>query len=206
MFFISIKMDSASAAPSCGSVAIPSSSSKTSPPGTALSRMWMIFCKCAEKVERLSWIFWSSPISAYTSGKNAMEESAPTGRNIPVRAISDINPTVFKVTVLPPVLGPEIMITRTPGSHEISLGITSLEFNINSGFLACCRATLSSGLMRHFLASILRASRALAWIRSSSPRISRFRSNGSFPANISLANWLRIFIFSRSTRSRLSFS
>ena len=101
-------------------------------------------------------------MSAYTSGKKPISELSATGRSNPARAIMDINPMVFKVTVLPPVLGPEIMMTRVAASHWISLGITSCPFRTSSGLRARRRFARPSFLSKNRRASILPANRARA--------------------------------------------
>ena len=57
----------ARAAPSAGSVPLPISSSSTSEPDPARSRIVRSTATCAEKVERLATIDWRSPMSAKTS-------------------------------------------------------------------------------------------------------------------------------------------
>ena len=61
---------------------------------------------CEEKVERLSSIDCLSPMSTRTSSKTVILLPSLTGMRSPHITIRVRSPTVFRVTVFPPVLGP----------------------------------------------------------------------------------------------------
>ena len=104
-------MAMASAAPSVGSVPAPISSKSIRLLLSALFKMSTVFVICELNVLRLCSILCSSPISANISSNTAMSECSRAGILSPACAISVRSPTVFKETVLPPVLGP-VMIRR----------------------------------------------------------------------------------------------
>ena len=64
---------------------------------------------CPEKVDRLCSMDCSSPISANTCSNTASSVPKSAGTCKPACAISVSRPTVFSVTVLPPVFGPVII-------------------------------------------------------------------------------------------------
>ena len=66
----------------------------------------------------------SSPISAYTLSNTDISLPISAGMNIPLSAIRVKSPTVFKVTVLPPVFGPVIMRVRKSFPSHMSIGLT----------------------------------------------------------------------------------
>ena len=104
-------MAMASAAPSVGSVPAPISSKSIRLLLSAFFKMSTVFVICELNVLRLCSILCSSPISANISSNTAMSECSSAGILSPACAISVRSPTVFKETVLPPVLGP-VMIRR----------------------------------------------------------------------------------------------
>ena len=91
----SLRIAIARAAPSVGSVPAPISSKSTRQFSSASLRILTVLVMCDENVLKLCSILCSSPISASRAGMNK-----------PDCAISVRSPTVFKETVLPPVLGP----------------------------------------------------------------------------------------------------
>src|SRR5699024_7045783 len=103
---------------SLGSVPDPRSSIKINESLSACSIILTIFFICDEKVDRDCSIDCSSPISQNTFLNIVMIEPSKVGINKPDCAINVIKPTVFKVTVLPPVLGP-VIITAFISSERI---------------------------------------------------------------------------------------
>ena len=118
-------MLTASAAPSPGSVPAPNSSNKTNDLSVILSRISMIVLMCPEKVDKLCSMLCSSPISQYTPSKIARSADF-AGTYIPVIASKTNNPTSFKVTVFPPVLGPVIRSILSSPFIESETGTTFL--------------------------------------------------------------------------------
>ena len=104
-------MATASAAPSSGSVAEPSSSSSTREEESASCEMRSRLLMCAEKVERFCSIDCASPMSARNASQSGKTASA-AGTGIPAWAIIPSSPVVLSATVLPPVLGPLMMSCR----------------------------------------------------------------------------------------------
>ena len=102
----SLRIAIARAAPSVGSVPAPISSKSTRHFSSASLRILTVLVMCDENVLKLCSILCSSPISAYIFLNTAMSEWSRAGMNKPDCAISVRSPTVFKETVLPPVLGP----------------------------------------------------------------------------------------------------
>ena len=94
---------------------------------------------CEENVDSDCSIDCSSPISAKTLSKAATDELLSHGMFNPDFAISVISPTVFKLTVLPPVFGP-VIISDVYSSPSSSVVGTTLSFGIN-GCLAFFRLT-----------------------------------------------------------------
>ena len=74
-----------------------------------------------EKVLKESAILWSSPISAKICSNTNTLDFSSAGIFNPLQAIQVSKPTVFKVTVFPPVLGPVINNVEKflPSSMEI---------------------------------------------------------------------------------------
>ena len=79
-----------------------------------------------ENVLKLCSIDCSSPISAYTESKTATSEPSSAGIGRPACAITVQRPTVFSVTVFPPVFGPVITIVVISVPNSISLATDSL--------------------------------------------------------------------------------
>ena len=102
----SLRIAIARAAPSVGSVPAPISSKSTRQFSSASLRILTVLVMCDENVLKLCSILCSSPISAYIFLNTAISEWSRAGMNKPDCAISVRSPTVFKETVLPPVLGP----------------------------------------------------------------------------------------------------
>src|SRR5437763_937650 len=115
----------ASAPPSAGSVPLPISSSSTSDPAAARSRMSRSTTTCAEKVERLAAIDWRSPMSANTPVKTGSVECGPIGGMMPLCAMRASKPTALMSTVLPPVFGPETRTLHSSGASTRSNGTTA---------------------------------------------------------------------------------
>ena len=117
--------DTASAAPSAGSVPAPSSSINTSVRGPRLVqnpgdvRMW------PEKVDRLCSMLCSSPMSTRISSYTHTSLDSCAGRRYPKRAIVHKSPAVFSVTVLPPVFGPVITSVSYSPPSAMSTGTTA---------------------------------------------------------------------------------
>ena len=65
-----------------------------------------MFLICEENVDKLCSMLCSSPTSQKILSKKDISVPSEAGTNIPLAAIKENNPTIFKVTVLPPVLGP----------------------------------------------------------------------------------------------------
>src|SRR5699024_6474347 len=96
--------------PSYGSVPAPSSSNKTTDSSSTCSIMDTIFDICDENVLKFCSIDCSSPISANTSEKTAIWQPSSAGTCKPDWTIKVHKPTIFNVTVVPPVFGPVITI------------------------------------------------------------------------------------------------
>ena len=81
---------------------------------------------CAEKVDKDCSMDCSSPISASTVRNTDTVLPSRTGGSKPHMVIKVNKPIVFKVTVLPPVLGPVITsVSKLPPSST-SIGTTFL--------------------------------------------------------------------------------
>ena len=78
--------------------------------------MATMFVMCPENVDRLSAIDCSSPISANTDWNTGNEAPRPADTCRPAWAIRTSRPTVFRATVLPPVLGPVTTSAPTGGA------------------------------------------------------------------------------------------
>ena len=107
----------ASAAPSVGSVPAPSSSKSTRSWGVTSCMMLTMFTMWLEKVDRLCSMDCSSPMSAKTCSNTASSVPMSAGTCRPAWAMRVNRPTVLRVTVLPPVLGP--VMTRVVKSRPI---------------------------------------------------------------------------------------
>ena len=128
------------AAPSCGSVPAPSSSSRISEQLSASRSMRTMREMWLENVDRLCCRLCSSPMSAWTRAKTASMEPSSAGTNRPAVAMSDSSPAVLSATVLPPVFGP-VMSSRSNSSPRSSvIGTTSPR---NNGWRAL--SSLSTG-------------------------------------------------------------
>ena len=92
---------------------------------------------CAEKVERLSAIDWSSPMSASTRSKTGSRARAAGTRRPHWCSIAS-RPSVLSATVLPPVLGPDTTSARTPSSGR---SIGTAEAGSSSGWRAARSST-----------------------------------------------------------------
>ena len=84
-----------------------------------MRRMWPL------KVERFCCSDCSSPISASTWAHQGRRGVPLQGRNKPARAIRAAKPTLLRVTVLPPVLGPVIATTRNSAATSRLTGTTA---------------------------------------------------------------------------------
>ena len=79
---------------------------------------------CDEKVDRDCSIDCSSPMSANTLSNTASSVPRSAGTCKPACAISVNRPTVFSVTVLPPVLGPVMTSVVNSAPSHMSDGTT----------------------------------------------------------------------------------
>ena len=95
--------------PSIGSVPEPSSSKRIRLFLVAILVISTIFKIWEEKVLKDSLILCSSPISAKILSKTYILLFYLQGIKIPLYAINNNKPVVFKQTVLPPVFGPVII-------------------------------------------------------------------------------------------------
>ena len=120
----SSRIASPSAAPSCGSVPAPSSSSSINESASASLRIETMFPMWEENVERFCSIDCSSPMSLRTFAAIASSESGEAGMGMTDWVISVNSPIVFKVTVFPPVLGPVITVIRVWPPRESEIGTT----------------------------------------------------------------------------------
>ena len=96
--------------------------------------MWAILVMWEEKVLKDSSILCSSPISANILSNTLIVLPSWTGMCMPDCAIAHNNPTVFSVTVLPPVFGP--VITRHLKSRPRCILIGTTLFSSIRGCLA----------------------------------------------------------------------
>ena len=117
-------IDIAKAAPSIGSVPLPSSSIKTSDLLLEFSIISLILLTCPENDDRFCSKLCSSPMSASTLWKYPISVFSPAGIGIPDRAIKVKSPATFSVTVFPPVFGPVISIIFSPFPTEKLIGTT----------------------------------------------------------------------------------
>ena len=149
------KIACAMATPWFGSVPLPSSSMRTS---ALLFRLVLLHCAsisrqtsmCPEKVDKSPLTLWMSPISARTGWKKSTRAPGRTGRGIPVRTMSANSPINFKITVLPPLLGPVNIIPwlgAIPNSMSLPTTVSLLLFGLvfvrrswfnNNNKIGCC--------------------------------------------------------------------
>ena len=93
-------------------------------PGKELSIPKALF-KWAEKVLRLWCKSWGSPMSAKTWSKGQNSLPSATGMGMPLCTMRVSSPRVFRATVLPPALAPEMMSQRFSGVSVRSMGTTA---------------------------------------------------------------------------------
>ena len=163
----------ARAAPSVGSVPAPSSSKSTRSRGVTAFMISTMLVMWPEKVDRLCSMLCSSPISAYTWSNTLSVVPRLAGTCRPLCAISVSSPTVFSVTVLPPVLGPvTIRVVKSSPIHR-SQGTT-----VSRG-ISGCRARTRRMCPRSFMCgrmpSMSRLRAPLANMKSRSARMLMFR-------------------------------
>ncbi len=84
----------------------------------------MMLVMCAEKVDSDCSMLCSSPMSAKTPSNTDSAAPSAAGTCSPDCAMSTSRPTVFSVTVLPPVLGPVITSTWKSSPTRTSTGTT----------------------------------------------------------------------------------
>ena len=154
----------ANAAPSIGSVPEPNSSTNTKEFSLQLSIIFTILDICDEKVLSESAILWLSPISANILSKTNIEDELSAGMPSPLQAIHVRRPTVFNVTVFPPVLGPVItnVLKSWPSDKEIGTAV----FWSNNGCLALFNTIILSVFKFGILPLIDLVYLALAKIKS----------------------------------------
>ena len=157
-------MAAARAAPSTGSVPAPSSSNRIRVLSSASCKMPTMLVMWEEKVDRDWAMDCSSPMSASTRSKIRTVESDPVGMCRPHWAMRVSRPMVFKVTVLPPVLGPVIIRVskRSPSSRSLATAF----FRSSRGCRAFRRRKYRSD-SRGWAASMFRDSRPRAKMASS---------------------------------------
>ena len=162
-----VRMLWARAAPSVGSVPAPSSSNSTRSRGLTSCIISTMFVIWPEKVLRLCSMLCSSPMSANTCSNTASSVPRSAGTWSPAWAISVNSPTVFRVTVLPPVFGPVMIRVLIPPSP-----IQMLEGTTFSGSIRGCRPRRILSRPSQFIFGLTqtnrRLSRPLAKIKSSS--------------------------------------
>ena len=172
MFLICSKILIARFAPSIGSVPEPSSSSNIKDSDVKFFNISTIFVIWDENVLSELLISWSSPISVNILSKTYIEELSSQGIARPEHAIQVKSPTVFNVTVFPPVFGPVI------NNVEKSFPKVSVIGTMVSLLIKGCLAFLNviSFLFETLgiIASIVFAYFAFANIKSSFPIISKF--------------------------------
>ena len=101
----------------------------------------MVFM-CAEKVERLCSMLCSSPMSARMPVNTLTALRSPAGMCSPHCAIRQSRPSVLRLTVLPPVLGP--VMTRVSKLRPTSMSMGTALAGSSSGWRARRRETLPS--------------------------------------------------------------
>ena len=127
-------MARARAEPSTGSVPAPNSSNSTSERLSVSFRIPTRLTMWDENVERLCSMLCSSPMSANTWSKIDRADSSATGMCNPAWAMQTRSPTVFRETVLPPVFGPVMTMTKNPSS---GLRCTSMGTASSAGSNGC---------------------------------------------------------------------
>ena len=153
------------ALPSCGSVPLPSSSSRTRLFESACLQAAAIFFMCAEKVERDWSIDCSSPMSAKIELNTGRRLPSPQGTAKPLWFNMASRANVFIATVLPPVFAPVMIKTRLPLKNSIVIGTASAP---RRGWRALISAGGSSSLQESIkMQSYWRAHFAVAQVWSS---------------------------------------
>ena len=164
----------AKAVPSSGSVPAPISSIRTKQCGVTWDSIRTRFVIWPENVLSDCSMLCSSPISANISANTAISDSGAAGTNRPDCIISVNNPSVFRATVLPPVLGP--VIRRVSNSPPICMSIGTTDAAGINGWRACRKFTRPGPAKNGLTPRMSRARRALANTKSSWARISQFDS------------------------------
>ena len=126
-------------------------------------------------MDRLCSMLCSSPMSAYTSVKTDSSERSRAGMWSPAWPMRVKRPTVFRETVLPPVLGP--VITRRSKSLPKWMSMGTTFFLSSKGWRPFRIFTNLSSLNRGSVAFMSMASSALAKMKSR--RVMSFRSFAS---------------------------
>ena len=129
-----------------------------------------MFRMCDENVESDCSIDCSSPMSASTVSKMAMELPSSAGMCRPHSAISVKSPMVFSVTVLPPVFGPVMTMVSKSTPRLSEMGTTF--FASMSGWRARLSSSLPSVRMTGSMPCIANDSFARAKMQSSVTSIS----------------------------------
>ena len=88
-------------------------------------------------MERDCSIDCSSPMSAYALSNTDISLPMSAGMNMPLWVISTNSPTVFSVTVLPPVFGPVIISVLKSRPSHMSIGRT-----VSLGMRGCRPCTM----------------------------------------------------------------
>ena len=101
-----------------GSVPAPSSSKRTRLSGVICFKKDTMFVMWEEKVLRLCSMLCSSPMSANTLENTPSSERSRAGMWRPACPMRVKRPTVFRETVLPPVLGP-VTMRRSKSSPSV---------------------------------------------------------------------------------------
>ena len=120
---------------------------------SASSRIFTMFTMWAEKVLRLCSMLCSSPMSASTRSNTLTALPASAGICSPHWAMRVSRPRVFRLTVLPPVLGP--VITRVSNFRPSSMSMGTALPASSRGCRARRRQTLPPRRISGRLAFIL---------------------------------------------------
>ena len=160
-------MLSARLEPSIGSVPEPNSSTNIRLSGVAVFTICTIFFIWEENVLSDSRILCSSPMSANIWSKTYIELASDAGMCNPLIAIVVSKPTVFNVTVFPPVFGP--VINRVEKSFPISIELAIADCGSNNGWIAFSSLIIFLLLIFGQFAFIVLAYLALANMKSSKP-------------------------------------
>ena len=104
---------------------------------------------CAENVLSDSVILWSSPISAKILSNTKIEDCVEAGILRPLQAIAVKRPTVFNVTVFPPVFGPVItkVLNVVPNSSEIGTAFSWSKSGCFASFKMICFCVFILGVI-----------------------------------------------------------